>query len=467
MSSNREPLAVLHGLLSAGAFIEMYTDTDRLFEFVGAALQDVAGVKRCVVRPAGAAERDTAPAAVGYSIELKTLRKKYGEVVIEVSDSAEFEPFIAAAHNFCSAIGMRLENIEQQRILCGEIQDRTAELRTQQAFLQSIIDQSADLISVIDPDYTVMLANPAAEALWKASTSRPRAGERLSGTKCYASYFDRTAPCPGCPVLTALETRTAHCSYVATDSAVGSQRWYDVSASPVLDGTGGVQYLSEIGRDVTDLKWLRDDLERAVQHKDLLLREIHHRVKNNLAMAVSLLRLQFSDTDDPSVRDAVDASAQRIQSMSRVHEFLYQSDTIDRIDFRAFVEGTVEHLLETYGATENVRIVAEIADIPIDIETALPVSLIVTELVANSLKYAFPDGRAGTVRITTSAADGDAVELVVRDDGVGLPKGFQIMSAASLGMGLIQGLSHQIGGTLTIGTTGGASFRIVFPRRGS
>lgn len=225
-------------------------------------------------------------------------------------------------------------------------------------------------------------------------------------------------------------------------------------------------YVIEAGRDVTELKQLQDDLRRSAEDKKLLLREIHHRVKNNLNMVISLLRLQFADKREPSVQESVDAAVERIRSMSLVHEFLYQSDTQSSIDFQGFVRHVVDQLSGAYPVGDAVSFDVHIADIPVGITAAAPVSLIVNELVTNALKYAFPAGRTGTITVATTPLDGERIELVVSDDGVGLPDGFDLRSTRSLGMQLVAGLTDQMHGDISVSSDHGARFAIRFPRSG-
>lgn len=204
-------------------------------------------------------------------------------------------------------------------------------------------------------------------------------------------------------------------------------------------------------------------LNRSLEDKELLLREIHHRVKNNFNMVVSLLRLQFADHPDPAVQESVHESIDRIQSMALVHHFLYQSDSQSSIDFHGFVERVVAELSGMYADGREIRFSVDISDLPVDITAAAPVSLIVNELVTNCLKYAFPDGRKGTITISSTAVEGDLVELVVADDGVGLPQEFDPREATSLGMRLVHGLAEQVHGELTWSSGSGTRFVVRFP----
>jgi two-component system, sensor histidine kinase PdtaS len=205
-------------------------------------------------------------------------------------------------------------------------------------------------------------------------------------------------------------------------------------------------------------------LERAVADRELLLREIHHRIKNNLNTVISLIRLQFDGFEDEGVIAAVEATIHRIESTSLVHELLYRSDTLRSIDFPGFVDRVVEELSRGHARAGTVRIITDITDAPIGIDEAIPVTLIVNELVTNALKYAFPEGREGTILIRTVPVADDRLELSVIDDGVGLPPSFDLETSSSLGMQLLRGFVQQINGEVTVSGTAGTDVRVVFPR---
>jgi len=438
-----------------------------MVDFVAEAIRGVPGVADCRFRLASAMDACSRPdiADTEYAIEMSTGRRNYGWMVLTVEDETGFDAFKAPLHNFANSIAMRLENLEYQNRLEERVREQTAELELSRAFLQSVVDQTADFISVIDPHYTIIRANPAAEAIGRFADGAPGEPVSLEGSKCYAVFFGRATPCADCPVPEAVKGRGTRSTVVPYPNESDPVRWYDISATPLFDEAGRITRILEVGRDVSAMQRMQDELRETAEEKELLLREIHHRVKNNLTMAVSLLKLQFGGFTDERVHAALDASVERIQSMSLVHQGLYQSERQDSIDFRTFVKQIVERLSTTYPIGDAVRVLAEIGDVPVGIETAIPVSLIINELVTNALKYAFPSGRAGVIRVSARALETD-VELVVRDDGVGLPRGFRMEETDSLGMRLVLGLAQQIGGTVSASSDTGTVFRVVFPRSG-
>jgi two-component system, sensor histidine kinase PdtaS len=204
-------------------------------------------------------------------------------------------------------------------------------------------------------------------------------------------------------------------------------------------------------------------IEKLVEKKDLLLKEIHHRVKNNLQVISSLLDLQLYDTNDKVAKGALAESAARVRSISIIHQQLYQNDDIDTIDFSKFCNDLVQQLSSTFGSNRQmIDLISDgtTDDWHIDIDTATPLGLILNELVTNSYKYAFREAENATIRLHFSYS-ASTFTLAYNDGGPGLPEGFDISKAKTLGMTLLTNLSRQIGGTFQFDKATG-SFVITF-----
>jgi two-component sensor histidine kinase len=204
-------------------------------------------------------------------------------------------------------------------------------------------------------------------------------------------------------------------------------------------------------------------IEKLVEKKDLLLKEIHHRVKNNLQVISSLLDLQLYDTNDKVAKGALAESAARVRSISIIHQQLYQNDDIDTIDFSKFCNDLVQQLSSTFGSNRQmIDLISDgtTDDWHIDIDTATPLGLILNELVTNSYKYAFREAENATIRLHFSYSAA-TFTLSYNDGGPGLPEGFDISKAKTLGMTLLTNLSRQIGGTFQFDKATG-SFVITF-----
>jgi len=226
-----------------------------------------------------------------------------------------------------------------------------------------------------------------------------------------------------------------------------------------IDDPGSVGII----RDVTERKEASRLLHESIRDKEMLLAEIHHRVKNNLQVISSLLNLQSGGLNDTeAIKRFADAQMQ-IQSMALVHEQLYRSDNFADVDISDYVRSLCDHLYEAYAVSRDViTLDLQVEPIRVAMQQAVPVALLLNELISNSLKYAFPAGSAGTIHISIKRIEEHAVRLDIRDDGIGLPKGFDIASTETLGHTLVTGLSSQLNGTMTVDGTDGTSFSLTF-----
>ncbi len=214
---------------------------------------------------------------------------------------------------------------------------------------------------------------------------------------------------------------------------------------------------------ISERKRMEDDLRQALSDKDLLISEIHHRVKNNLLIIQSLLRLQSGGIEDETSREYLLASEDRIRVISMIHERLYRSGDPRGLDAKEYIEALAGQLYRRYKANSDViRLEVDVSVDRIDVDTAIPCGLIISELLTNSLKHAFPDGREGTVYIALKhQKDGQSL-LSVRDTGVGLSDDLDIEQADTLGMKIVSTLSRQLRGTIDVERLGGVWVRVSF-----
>ncbi|MCX7787473.1 MAG: PAS domain S-box protein [Spirochaetes bacterium] len=229
----------------------------------------------------------------------------------------------------------------------------------------------------------------------------------------------------------------------------------------------GVKLKGSVGiiHDITQRKVDQELLQEALKEKNLLLKEIHHRVKNNLQIISSLLNLQRRYIKDPEDAKLFLDSQMQVRSMALVHEHLYQSDRISRIDMQSYLRTLCENLFEAYGAYSlGVCLDVQVEELAFEISIATPLGLLVNELVSNSLKYAFPEQRGGNISVQLYTTL-DSCALVVTDDGVGLPQDFQLDRSDTLGYQLIVALVEQLEGTLEVLPQKGTAYRICFPYR--
>ncbi len=218
-----------------------------------------------------------------------------------------------------------------------------------------------------------------------------------------------------------------------------------------------------VAERTADLEQANLRLQAALADKEVLFKEVHHRVKNNLQVISSLLRLQAAELDEPA-RAGFQESLSRIQSMGLVHELLYRSDEPARIDFAAYLRSLGESLAQSYGLeARGIRIGVRADSIRLDLDTVMPLALLVSELVSNALKHAFPGDRAGRIDVSAERAPA-GLRLVVQDDGVGLAEDPDANDDSSLGMQIVRALACQLGAELQVQTGAGTCFTVTVPR---
>lgn len=230
-----------------------------------------------------------------------------------------------------------------------------------------------------------------------------------------------------------------------------------------LDGQPCVVSLLQ---DITERKRAEAKVAESLREKEALLREIHHRVKNNMQVISSILQLQANYIKDAAALEVFKDCQGRIRTMALIHEQLYRSEGLAQIDFKEYLESLVGLLLRAQlGRGVNVRHEYEIASVTLDADTAIPLGLIANELVSNCLKHAFAGRTAGRVRVTLRKLDDGGIQMAVQDDGIGLPPAFDPDKTNSLGVRLVKILSGQIKGRLEFKNNPGAEFTVTFARR--
>ncbi len=231
------------------------------------------------------------------------------------------------------------------------------------------------------------------------------------------------------------------------------------SIVPVIDAF----YVNIYGFDITELKAAEEKIARSLKEKEVLLKEVHHRVKNNLQIVSSLIHLQSKNIKDKSARQMFEESHKRVKSMALLHEKLYKTGDIARIDFKEYIQELVEHLFHFYAVNTNLisfQLLVDTVDLCID--TAVPCGLIVTELVSNSLMHAFKGGRKGHIIISLTCKSDKKYALIIGDDGIGLPKEMNLEHVKSLGLNLVLSLVEQLQGSVVISREAGTRFEITF-----
>ncbi len=351
-----------------------------------------------------------------------------------------------------------------------------------------ILDATTEMFAYYNTDFKVQWANKA------SADSVGLAPAELIGKHCYEVWQMRDAPCEECPLLTVLETgEPAEAEMEAVDGRI-----YQIRGYPITDNQGAVTALVEFGRDVTkdrraeenlkksyqklqesqlasinlmedlqkevhERKLAEDKISASLKEKEILLREIHHRVKNNMQIIISLINLQQNQLRDDTQHTFFEESKNRIFSMALVHEQLYESENLSRIELLEYIKSLVQNIKHSSGErSDRITFDISIPHVYLTIDKAIPCGLIANELITNSLKHAFPGRRKGRIEISVNKNNGPLCSLQIKDNGVGLPEDVDVKKSSSLGLVLVSLLTEQLDGTVRIDRTGGTTFTIEF-----
>jgi PAS domain S-box-containing protein len=239
--------------------------------------------------------------------------------------------------------------------------------------------------------------------------------------------------------------------------------WVETAGKTILNHeTGKIDEIITITRDISERKKAEEKLKKSLDEKEMLLKEIHHRIKNNLTVISSLLGLQSNYVKDGEDREMFQESQNRARAMALIHERLYQSEDLKNINFGNYIQKLAKELLYNYSTEGKIKLVIELDQILIDVNTAIPLGLILNELVSNAIKHAFPDGRTGTIRITLEKYQDDYLILEVSDNGIGFSKDLNIDNIESFGLIIVNTLVNQLDATLEITSHSGTVFRVMF-----
>ncbi|MGA9140817.1 MAG: CHASE4 domain-containing protein [Methanocella sp.] len=348
--------------------------------------------------------------------------------------------------NLSKAINNMLSSMDQSSHKLHESENR----------YHAIVEDQSELICRFRPDGTVAFANEA-----------------------YRRYFDADAgSMPGKSFIQSLPPVTRQgaeellLSLNSTEPARileclfevnGTKRWLQWNIRAIFDREGRVTEFQAVGRDITELVRNQEQIRGSLKEKDALLKEIHHRVKNNLQIISSMLSLQEARVVDRASKEMLLDSRNRIKTMALIHEKLYGSFDLSRVNFAEYVRSLMGHIRSTYGSSnDRVSIRVDVEDISLNIDTAIPLGLIVNELATNSFKHAFPGGMGGEIFVELHRSGEKQYLLTVGDTGIGMPPDFDVEHTTSLGLQLVNALVQQIDSEVTIAREKGTVFRITF-----
>jgi PAS domain S-box-containing protein len=247
--------------------------------------------------------------------------------------------------------------------------------------------------------------------------------------------------------------------------ASGEWRWVVSRGARVMDANDQFINFTGVISDITKRKAAEESLKASLAEKETLLKEVHHRVKNNMQVISSLLHLQEGRTKDKESQTVLKDSQNRIQSMALVYNKLYQSKNLANIPMTDYITELTGGLVKSYAARSS-RVTVNVipGDVSLSVDLAIPCGLVINELVTNAMKYAFPENRKGIINISLKEGNQENLVLTVVDDGVGIPADFDLVNTHTLGLKLVNSLvTDQLGGTIELDRTHGTAFKIVFP----
>jgi PAS domain S-box-containing protein len=338
----------------------------------------------------------------------------------------------------------------------AERQRAEAALRANLSLVQAIIDGTTDAIFVKDLRGRYVMINAAGAQFFGKPV------QEILGQDDTALFSPDTAA-----AIIAGDRRVLRSGITQTYEDVGTSmgitRTYLSTKGIYRDRQGTVIGLFGISRDITERKQTDERIKASLHEKEVLLKEIHHRVKNNLQIISSLLSLQTRYLKVPQAQHALEDSKNRVKSIALLHELLYQSKDIARIDFAQYIKNIILQLFHAYDIDANtVTFEINTDDRVLEIDAAIPFGLIINELVSNALKHAFPGGRKGKITIELSGDDVGVTKMIVSDNGIGFPRGLDLRTMNSLGLKLVTTLTHQLSGTIELDRTAGAQFTFSF-----
>jgi PAS domain S-box-containing protein len=355
-------------------------------------------------------------------------------------------------------VGLRRSNELMDTALTKQaLQKSENELRESQATLAAIVDSTSDMIWSVDPDSFGLLTfnESMRDYFYQKRDIKIEAGMRPEDLFPSEDYIQRWR---------------GFYQRALADGAYSTE--YDVYASPnvlqlgfnVLERDGRLFGLSVFGKDITERKQAEGQINKSLLEKETLLRELYHRTKNNMNVIISMLKLQSNQTGDERLKEAFSETEDRILSMSIVHEKLYAAQDLSHINLKEYIDDLAKHLLANYSVSGgHLSLAVHMDDVYVLIDTAISCGLIINELISNALKHAFPDGRAGQIEIQLSQDENRRINLIISDDGVGMPPDFDVGRDGHLGLRLVSSLAQsKLRAQVIFNTKNGLSCQLLF-----
>jgi len=354
------------------------------------------------------------------------------------------------------AVEAMKEGLEMQRKKVDEMQKRLEESETK---YRSLTENINDIIYAVNQEGVITYISPQVKRL--GFSPEEFIGKSLSEIARNILEEDRERMLSDfAKVLQNGQERPTEYRFVSRD---GSVHWLEDFGRVQYDQNGRPTGIISVLRDITKEKEAYEKLQQSLREKEVLLREIHHRVKNNMQIMASLLRLQARQAEDEKTMELFRESQARIRTMALVHERLYQSQDFSQIDFSDYIQHMALHLMSLYHErSKNVDLEIKSEGVKLDINKAIPCALLLNEIITNALKHAFPEAQPGKLGIVFEKKPEGKYSLQVKDNGIGLPLEINLAKPETLGLQLITDLAFQLGGELKIYRNGGTTYELTF-----
>jgi len=360
---------------------------------------------------------------------------------------ALFAVFLIAA----AAVVIILLWKNQKALLYKKLYNIELEKQALEKNFEYLTKYANDAIFLFDYSGKILYANERASGIYGYSL------QELSGMNVYDLRADKDNPSTE-QILLQIQ-QSGGLIYEALHKRKDGHNFYIESSSRFIE-VSGIKYLQSIIRDISEKKTNEAELQKTLKEKDMLLKEIHHRVKNNLQLTISLLNLQASFISEEFVKKMFIDSQNRIKSMALLHEQLYRSN-ISSINSESYFNSLIPQLVNTYNvSTGKISVHTKIEERMLSLDTVIPLGLIITEIISNIFKYAFPGNRNGNVIIEFKSTGDNVLQLIISDDGTGLPENIDYRNTNTLGFQLIHSLAEQLNGKVEITNRNGVKFEI-------
>jgi len=388
-------------------------------------------------------------------IDLTFISKDGTAVICEGSVSSKLEN-----GNFVSTRGI-FRNITEKQQIEKEIKQSQEKLFTQSVKLNAIIESGSHIIWTVDKNLRLSTFNKNyAHQLLKQSGI-----EAQVGVSVFAFDSQSSEPYDNFWIKKYESAFAGNPQYLETEfiNKNGEESWREIYLNPIFNENGDVLEVSGIGHDITEKKQSEAKIRKSLQEKEILLKEVHHRVKNNLQVISSILNLQSSYVKDEGTLSILKESQNRIKSMAFIHESLYQTKDFSSINFSEYIINLSQNLIHSYSNFDReIKLNLDIQNVFLNLDLAIPCGLIINEIVSNALKHAFVEKKeGGEVSIKMKIVEDDLI-LLIGDNGKGLPKHIDYRNTESLGLQLVVTLTDQLSGTIELHLEKGTNYSIVF-----